>query len=286
MSKKVLYVGDGKWCYTEGCVVHTANARSINPRSEKASVLLKQRSVATLNALPTKKELAEQGDMDKVAQYKQALLHYEDACLHLAISPRGRKSLLEKVSGNSVAQANKEKLISFYEDSTKLLDAYSRVKSRYFYGSVYSAPDGTQIRAIPLSLDNISEVNEWVDSFYKIDPAWSSTSSDDKAEDSEVSSDQPSDQPALDKKTKTKIFRKKNKLWYRNHTGSDSEMKTGSYLIRENNKDGFTLVAANKFESDYKSLSEKKVEPLNLNRIERERFFPSQKLSDFIVIEG
>lgn len=289
MSKKILYVGDGKWCYTEGCAVHTAEARSINPRSEKASAALREQSVITLKSLPNKKDLVAAGDIDKIQQYQQALMHYDDARLHLAISPRGRKALLEKLAGNSISAQEREALTPLFDDSTRLLESYTRAKSRYFYGSSYVDGNGGNVQAIPLSLDNISEVNEWVDSFYKTEPTWTQAPVEDDDEDSEVSTPKvvaDPDAPALDKKTKTKIFRKKNKLWYRDHDGNDKEMTTNSYLTREKGKDGFTLVPANSFEDKYTSLMEKKAEPLNLHQIGRERFFPSKKLSEFIIIEG
>lgn len=36
MSKKILYIGNGKWCYTEDCAIHTVNVRSTHHHSENA----------------------------------------------------------------------------------------------------------------------------------------------------------------------------------------------------------------------------------------------------------
>lgn len=287
MGKKILYIGDGKWCYTEGCAVHTAGARSITPRSEKESALLREQSIKTIKSLPSKKELVDSGDTEKIQSYQQAVLHYEDARLHLAISPRGRKDMIERLKGNSISKQEKEKLIPFYEDSEELYKAYTRTRSRYFYGSSYANKDGQgEVQAIPLSIDNISQVNEWVDSFYSTDPAWNQNDSLESIDNVESVTPSAEDEPVMDKKTKTKVFRKKNKLWYRNHDGADSELKANSYLVRTKGKEGFDLIEAGKFESDYDSLMEKNAEPLKLNEMGRERFFPSKKLSDFTVIVG
>jgi hypothetical protein len=286
MGKKILYIGDGKWCYTEGCAVHTAGARSITPRSEKESALLREQSIKTIKSLPSKKELVDSGDTEKIQSYQQAVLHYEDARLHLAISARGRKEMIERLKGNSISKQDKEKLIPFYEDSEQLYKAYTRTRSRYFYGAIYASKDTqSEVQAIPLSIDNISQVNEWVDSFYSTDPAWNQSDSLESLDNvEEVTA--TDDEPVMDKKTKTKVFRKKNKLWYRNHEGVDSELKANSYLVRTKGKEGFDLVEASQFESGYDSLMEKNAEPLQLHDMGRERFFPSKKLSDFTVING
>lgn len=282
MAKKV-YVGDGKWCYTENCAIHSPNSRSIHPRSEKSSLALKQSSLQKLQAMPNIQEVFKMGE-DKMREYDQARLHYDDALMHLAISPKGRKALREKVFGNNTSEKEKEKLIPLYEDSSKLLEAYSRVKTRYFYGSNYATENGEQVQAIPLSLDNISEVNEWVDGFYKVDPAWNQGTN----EDVETQNEQynHSEDENFDKKTKTKIFRKKNKLWYQNHEGQNVELTESSYLLREKGKEGFALVSAKTFEGEYTSLLEQRSEPLLLNQAKRERFFPSKNLSEFISVVG
>lgn len=289
MAKKVLNLGNGKWCWTEGCAVHS-QTKTINPRSEAASVALRNRAIETLRSLPPKQELAFGPNAgDAVQQYQESQINLEDAKLHLAIVPKERKKLKEALVHNSFPADKKKHYEDLYNDSSELLAAYERNRSRYFLGGIYSDKNSQEkVQAIPLSIDNISEVNEWVANFYnKEESDWNpETVEEEGVAASDVSNGDDDDEVASATKTKTKIFNKKNKLYYRDHSGKDVELKAASYLVRSKGPEEFELREGKSFESSHSSYLDEQAGPPKLRVLARERLFPSKNLSTFIRLQN
>lgn len=289
MAKRVLNLGNGKWCWTEGCAVHS-QTKTINPRSEAASVALRNRAIETLRSLPPKQEIAfSPNGGEAQQQYQESQINLEDAKLHLAIVPKERKKLKEALVTNSFPKDRRKQYEDLYNDSTELLAAYERNRSRYFLGGIYSDKDSKdKVQAIPLSIDNISEVNEWVANFYNKDESdWNTDTVDDDDSTVDSSSDDDSDEEvASATKTKTKIFNKKNKLYYRDHSGKDVELKAASYLVRSKGPEEFELKDGKSFESKHSSLLEEQAGPPKLKVLGRERLFPSKNLSTFVRLSN
>lgn len=243
---------------------------------------------AVQNIMQTKQDLILNGDPAATKEYKEALAKAYVARLVYTATPEGLKKSQQRIEEHNGSDSEIAQEAKFYEDALALRAVNNRNVARFFADSTYIGPDGKTVVAMPLSLTNIPQVNEWVASVHRELPPLPVATDEETEEDlndylaterAKANGEEEEEKPV---KTNVKIYNQKGQLHIQKD-GKTYSLTEKAYLIKNVGEKDFTLVSANKFEKEYTSSIEKH-EPPFLNTPGLEKVFPSTILSDYIVL--
>ncbi len=200
-------------------------------------------------------------------------------------TPEGLKKSAMKIDEHNGSEAEIQDEIRYYEDASALVRANSKNVARFFAESTYTNPNDPKktILAMPLSITNIAQVNEWVvASQQEAPPLTDSVELDEDGLPKTVQVASKNEDAEPEVKANVKIFNKKGKLHFQQN-GKEYSLSEKAYLVRAVGEKEFTLVPATKFESTYQSTIDDGTKP-KLNNLVLEKVFPSNKLSNFIEL--
>ena len=193
-------------------------------------------------------------------------------------TPEGLKKSRLKIEEHNGSEAQIQDEIRYYEDALELVHANSKNVSRFFAESTYVNPADPKktILAMPLSITNIAQVNDWIIASHQEAPPVP-TPVDEETSFPVAPKASENDEPVV--KANVKIFNKKGKLHFQ-QDGKEYSLSEKAYLIRAVGEKEFTLVPASKFETIYKSTIDDNHEP----HIVFGKVWPSSRLSDYIEL--
>lgn len=259
-----------------------------------------QKAREQLNVLRLNPEYQNTTDPEKLKEYQTAQYNLMVRRLIYTSTPEGlemSRRKIEEHNGSKEEIAFEKKL---YEDALALREHNQRNVNRFFQEAAYKTEgtDNTFV-AMPLSLTNIAQVNDWISDSYTEAPAYKVEQAEKPLEALEYGEEPETPEEEVepveevvevektptgrDKKEKPnlRVFNSRGKLHFE-QAGKTYTLSEKAYLVRTSGSKDFKLVPASKFESKYNPVVPVK-EP-KLNNISLGRVFPSTRLSDYIEL--
>lgn len=250
-------------------------------------------------ALRSNPEYANTTDPEKLKEYQTAKFNLMVRRLIYTATPEGLAMSRKKIEEHNGSDAEIAEEKKYYEDALALSQANKANVSRFFGEAAYKTEGSNEtFVAMPLSLTNIAQVNDWINEAYSDAPAYKVEQAEKPLDEveygqevetpveiEEVATEAPVASTTKEKKEKPdlKIFNSREQLHFE-QAGKSFSLTEKAYLVRPAGTKEFTLVPASKFESSYKNVVEDK-EP-QLNNIVLGRVFPSTRMSDYIELQG
>jgi len=200
-------------------------------------------------------------------------------------TPEGLKKSRQKIEEHNGSDAEIQDEIKYYEDALALNHANNKNVARFFQDSTYYDTNdlgGKTVVAMPLSITNIAQVNDWIIASQQELPPITPETTETDEDGVVVAKNSLAEDETPEVKTSVKVFNKKGQLHFQ-QDGNSYSLSEKAYLVRKVGEKEFTLVKADKFENKYQSLIEDGRQPV-LNNIVLGRIFPSTRLSDFIEL--
>lgn len=253
-----------------------------------------------LHALQLNPEYQNTTDPEKLKEYQTAQYNLMVRRLIYTATPQGLSASRRKIeehNGTKEEIAFEKKL---YEDALALREHNNRNVNRFFQEAAYRTEGSNDnFIAMPLSLTNIAQVNDWINDSFTEAPAYKQETKEKALEDLEYGEEveapeeptEPVEEPVEREKTPTgrdkkikpnlRVFNSRGKLHFE-QAGKTYTLSEKAYLVREAGTKNFKLIPANKFEAKYHPVVPIK-EP-KLNNMALGRIFPSTRLSDYIEL--
>jgi hypothetical protein len=259
-----------------------------------------QKAREKIHSLQHNPEYQNTTDPEKLKEYQTAQYNLMVRRLIYTATPEGLEASRRKIEEHN---GSKEEIAfekKMYEDALALREHNHRNVNRFFQEAAYKT-DGSKdtFIAMPLSLTNIAQVNDWINDSFTEAPKMKQEEKEKSLEELEYGEEvevpeealEPVEEPVEREKTPTgrdkkikpnlRVFNSRGKLHFEQE-GKTYTLSEKAYLVREAGTKNFKLVPANKFETKYNPVVPLK-EP-KLNNIALGRVFPPTQLSNYIEL--